>query len=1008
LILCRCLTAGISVFLLTIHRLTELALTWRGQNRRLGPGGIIFNPAVSAVPNRPCPHRANGDERVFEKAPANFSLSQTSKLNQQTKMKNIPKMTWSALAAAVISLAVTAVAHAQTVTNPVPNRVISWNLDSYSTVNPTDLAGLAAATNWVDSWLQNTTSSLPDNTGTATTLNLAYGSYNSANIHASHPGYDSNGTANKEMLNGFLNAGPAAWGPWTTNTYVSITNVPYEHYDVVVYFSSDTSGRQSSISDGDTTFYFSTVGSPETSSANALFLPATQTNSTLFPSADFAFFPGQTNSSATFQTYPKSGNDQWLGIAGFQVIQASNVYVLYGPNPASQTLSMGQSASFTVMAGGLNPQYQWRHAGTNLLQATNATYRIASSVAGQDGNYDVVVTNSFSSITSIVATLTFYAPKTATWGGTGYAWDFSTLDWTVNGGGSATNYADTDYVRFDPLGSAQSYVMLGGTVSPSAITVSNASYTFNSGSLGGGGSLHLMNHATLILDTVDTRTGPTVIDNGSTFQLDNNDTAGSLGAGALTNNGTLQFNSSGDEAFGYPIYGTGNITNLSSGGTITLGNNLNADYLVQAGGGNLLLQGSNSLSGGLVVSSGYVWARANNCFGQGPTLVNGGELQLIFNIDFNGSTMTLAGGILHGGISGSGVYEGQVLLAADSSINVDSGNSLTLGNLKGIGGGYMLTTSGGGTLILSGTNNSWNSVSISAGTLQIGAGSTNGSLGSGTISDYGTLAFNRTGSLVVTNPITGAGAVNQNGTGTVILTADNSAAGFYGTLNVNQGCLLVNGTSGNGVLTVNTNATLGGTGSIDAAVDINPGGTLAPGAAGSVGTLTINNSLTLGGNLSMDINKSQPQSNDLVTVSGLLNNTNNGIITVNNLGPALRAGDKFTLFSQPVAGGALLAVTGGGVVWSNNLVNDGSIIVISATVPHPVITHAGVAAGEGLVFSGTNGYAGSTYYVLSSTNLTQTNWTVEATGTFDGSGNFASTNAITSGNPQKFYRLQVP
>jgi hypothetical protein len=24
-----------------------------GQNRRLGPGGIIFNPAVSAVPNRP-------------------------------------------------------------------------------------------------------------------------------------------------------------------------------------------------------------------------------------------------------------------------------------------------------------------------------------------------------------------------------------------------------------------------------------------------------------------------------------------------------------------------------------------------------------------------------------------------------------------------------------------------------------------------------------------------------------------------------------------------------------------------------------------------------------------------------------------------------------------------------------------------------------------------------------------------------------------------------------------
>ena len=97
------------------------------------------------------------------------------------------------------------------------------------------------------------------------------------------------------------------------------------------------------------------------------------------------------------------------------------------------------------------------------------------------------------------------------------------------------------------------------------------------------------------------------------------------------------------------------------------------------------------------------------------------------------------------------------------------------------------------------------------------------------------------------------------------------------------------------------------------------------------------------------------------------------------------------------------------MVWSNNLTNDGSIIVLSTTVQHPVITDVHLAAGAtNIIFSGTNGLVSGNYNVLSSTNLAQTNWTVEATGTFDGSGNFYVTNAIMSGKPQKFYRLQLP
>ena len=805
------------------------------------------------------------------------------------------------------ALAFALATQAQTVTNPVPNQIISWNLDDYSTINPTDLAGLAAATNWVDSYLANITTSLPDNTGAATTMNLIYGSYNTYQIQGSHPGYDANGTANKEMLNGYLNSGPAAWGPPITNSYVTLTNIPYSAYDVVVYFSSDTAGRHGSITDGLTNYYFSVMGSAEISGANASFVPALNSNPSQFPGADFAFFPGLTNGATTITCDALSGNDQWLGIAAFQVVQASNVYVLYGPSPASQIISIGQPASFSAMAGGLNPQYQWQHAGTNIVNATNATYSIASTVVGQDGNYSVVVTNNFSTVTSIVATLTFYSPKTDTWAGVGPAWDTSSLNWTVNGGVSTTNYADTDNVRFDPRGSAQPNVSLSGTFSPSSITVSNASYEFTSGGLAGSGSLHLISNATLILDTPDNRTGPTLIDSGSTLQLDNGDNAGTLALGALTNNGEVNFDSSGTYAYGSPIYGNGTVVNSGSAGQITLGAAVNATSLVQSGGGTLLLQGANSLTSGLTVNNGTAVARVAGAIGQSTVVLNGGELQLVFANDFTGSVMTLAGGLLHGGMNGNNSYDGTVSLAVDSIIEVDGGDIFTLNSAAGINGsGYNLYLEGGtGTLVLVGTNNSWFSVTISSGTLQIGNGGTTGSLGGGTIDDASALNFDLSGNLVVTNPITDSGTINQNGAGTVTLAADNNAAGFSGAINVNNGTLLVNGTSGSGLIIV-TNGALGGTGTIGGPVVTTAGTALLPGGPAAVGTLTFGSSLTIGGNVLVKLHKSLPQSNDVVTVADALSNTGNGIVNVENLGPALATGDKFTLFSQPVAGGATL------------------------------------------------------------------------------------------------------
>jgi hypothetical protein len=78
-------------------------------------------------------------------------------------------------------------------------------------------------------------------------------------------------------------------------------------------------------------------------------------------------------------------------------------------------------------------------------------------------------------------------------------------------------------------------------------------------------------------------------------------------------------------------------------------------------------------------------------------------------------------------------------------------------------------------------------------------------------------------------------------------------------------------------------------------------------------------------------------------------------------------------------------------------------------LPTPTIQHVALNGGN-IVISGTNNSGpGGTYHVLTATNLLlpRTNWMVLTNGSFDGKGNFSSTNAIGGSTPQ-FYTLRVP
>jgi len=76
--------------------------------------------------------------------------------------------------------------------------------------------------------------------------------------------------------------------------------------------------------------------------------------------------------------------------------------------PASATVSAGQTASFTVAAAGTTPlTYQWRKNNANISGATGSSYTTPPTTSGDSGaKFDVVVSNAAGSMTSGSATLT--------------------------------------------------------------------------------------------------------------------------------------------------------------------------------------------------------------------------------------------------------------------------------------------------------------------------------------------------------------------------------------------------------------------------------------------------------------------------------------------------------------------------------------------------------------------------------------------------------------------------
>ena len=271
-----------------------------------------------------------------------------------------------------------------------------------------------------------------------------------------------------------------------------------------------------------------------------------------------------------------------------------------------------------------------------------------------------------------------------------------------------------------------------GIVADNAVLAFNLSSpaTF-SGAVGGPGCLVQSGTSILTLVGNNTYTGSTVISAG-TLQIGNGSSGATIAGSSLLNNGSLIFNHNDLLEYDGVISGSGDLT--------------------QTGGGTLILTANNTYNGGTTISSGTVQVGNNTpsgSLGTGPVTVND---TLVFNRSDSPTFSGLIGG------SGTVVQNAQ------------------------------------GVLVLTGTNNAAGGTVISAGTLQVGSGGADGSLGTGPVNVADTLLFNLAGSATLANVIGGKGSLMQAGAGVLTLLGNNS---FQGDVTVAAGTLQIgNGGSG--------------------------------------------------------------------------------------------------------------------------------------------------------------------------------------------------------------------
>ena len=588
----------------------------------------------------------------------------------------------------------------------------------------------------------------------------------------------------------------------------------------------------------------------------------------------------------------------------------------------------------------------------SLILDENSAVTLSKAISGtgtvtQNGSANTTLsgTNTYSGATTVNSgTLT--AGSAAAFGGTGES------AVTVNNSGVLALNGFSNTVGSIASGSATSSITLGsGTLTTGG---NNASTTF-AGVISGTGGLTLTGNSVLVLDNANTYSGLTTINSGANLQLGAATNGTIASTSGIVDNGALNFTEASAVTIGASISGTG---------TVGLHN-----------AGNVTLSGTNTYSGAtLIYNSVDLIAGSTSAFG-GATGLSAVTINQSGVLSLNGFSNTV------GSIASA---------SATSSIALGSGTLTTGGNnasttfagiisSTGPVSGSSLVVAGTGTLTLTNANTYTGTTTINSGaSLELGNGTTNGTVASVGITDNGSLILDENTGVTVGAPISGTGGVTASGAVQDTLSGTNTYSG----------ATVINGTSG---LLAGSTSAFGGTG--ESAVTINNSGVLSlngfnntvgsiASASATTGIALGSSTLTTGGN-----NSSTTFAGDISGTGGILTKVGTGTMTLtgansytgatNINGGALSIGQDSELGTAPGSATANMLTFNGGTLDTTKSFALGSNrgITLNAGggtfVPtaKTTVTYGGIIAGTGALtlagpgnmsLTGANTYTGAT------------------------------------------------
>ena len=350
---------------------------------------------------------------------------------------------------------------------------------------------------------------------------------------------------------------------------------------------------------------------------------------------------------------------------------------------------------------------------------------------------------------------------------------------------------------------------------------------------------------------------------------------------------------------------------------------------------------------------------------------------------------------INGGVlllnNSNAVQASTVTNAVDNGLQFATGiGTFILGGLAGTNS-FALTDTGGHAVTLQVGNN--NASPTFSGILS-GTGGVLNKIGAGTLTLGGT------------NVYTGSTTVSAG----VLALAEPANLASSPTITINPGATLDVSQRANQTLTLNSGQTLAGGGAINGSLTNNPGSILFVGGSGAINAFSVSSTVSLQGTTFVEIINNGTQFDMLQASGGMVYGGTLVVSNLDNVNP-FATGQSFQLFS---AGGGFTgafsnivpATPGPGLAWdTSGLLSSGTLTIVSTPSFNSV-----VLSGTSLVVSGTNGTAGTSYEVLTSTNLALplSQWTTNASSQFDGSGNFSFTNNVNPNSRQQFYLLKTP